>query len=454
MDRGRTDGSGARLATGLALAVGVVLRWIDLGGSAPSADEQFTGVLARSPLSALVGRLVDQDVHPPLDYVLRHPVVHDGSTLWLRAPSAVLSCGALLLVWRWARTQGWFGTWVVLLTAVLPFFVFYGRMARMYALLLLCGVAAFVLAVGWLRAPRRWHLAAVGALVLVAAAADNTGWSLIAGLALLPGRRRDPEAWRWRAAIVVPAVVWAAAWSPSLAGQLGNGTGQWIALADPQQAVAEVGRVVVLFYPDGAPVALLAVAVGGWSLHRRDPVLGWAWLSLCAIPVLATAALGFVAPVLVARSLAASAFGYVIALAALAEESRRRAGLWPVVVAVLLAAMVLPSLVPAVRYEEESGPAVRALAASVSPGDAVALSPDFLSHVLVWSLGAPIDGEPVPGVTADGVFTYVVGDRAWEGRLWVLSHELRAWRPPGLVPCEEWSRPSLEAYALDCFARP
>src|SRR5205814_9720996 len=114
-------------------------------------DATFSAMAARRPIGSLPGFLAHFDAHPPLDYLLRHPLaVHGVSDGWIRLPSAVFSIAALVVFAVWMRRRDRLGAVATWLLALSPFAIVYAREARMHALMGLVGVSAAVLADRWL----------------------------------------------------------------------------------------------------------------------------------------------------------------------------------------------------------------------------------------------------------------------------------------------------------------
>ncbi|MFN8485642.1 MAG: glycosyltransferase family 39 protein [Anaerolineae bacterium] len=151
-------------------ALGVVLvafalRVLALGGPSLWYDEGFAVQTARLSLPALVERLVREDNHSPLHYLILHfwmPLVGDSETA-LRFSSVIV--GVLMVALTYAIFREIFhgrpqadlaalvaGAPAAALVALSPFLVYYAREARMYSLL-----ACFTLAAAWtlLAATRR-----------------------------------------------------------------------------------------------------------------------------------------------------------------------------------------------------------------------------------------------------------------------------------------------------------
>lgn len=139
--------------TAAALAAAVVAAALALASQLPKRelwfDETFTAAFGASPPSRWPS-VWRNDTHPPLDYLLRTPLVRLSGAEWaVRLPSAVALVAAVaLLGWRLrghpaiAVTSAW-------LMALSPFFIHYGAEARMYALMVLWGVLGAVVATRW-----------------------------------------------------------------------------------------------------------------------------------------------------------------------------------------------------------------------------------------------------------------------------------------------------------------
>jgi hypothetical protein len=425
-----------RVVLGVAVAVGVVSRWWDLGGPVATFDESFSGSYSHLPLGQIPAALRANDAHPPLDYVIKHFFGSMGDTFALRVPSAVFGCLTLVVVVWWMWRRGWFGVAVVALTALSPFQLLYAHEARMYALAILCGTAAAALTERWVRdgaARWRWWLV----LPVLLGLFDLSTFLLFAGaLVLVPGRRRDREAWRWRATVVACLAVWAVVWGLSFAHQAQGQHSNWIPLTSP----ASVRDTIAGFLTVYSNLTLLAVAVvvvGALLLRSLDRDLAriWAWLVL--LPFGAACLIGLHSHFLLTRALAASAWGVPLAVAALFERARRYSHLAALVVVVLIFVVVAQSISPALAYEEGAGPAVVAVAAHVQPGDAVIVYPDWLWPLVVWNDGAPRT-QHVPGGldrVSTGAYIYVKPGAPFQGRVWIF--EPTAYRSPtaGLTRC-------------------
>ena len=450
----RTDQHRLRaLCNGGAVIACIVLLWANLGRTALSVDEQFTAVHARLPFWTLWRTLARDDGHPPLDYLLRKVVVESHDSFWMRAPSALIASATLCFVWWWMRRRGWFGCSVIMTSAVFPFFLLYGRTARMYALLILSGVVTAWLATSWLHAARRRLALALGVVLTLALFADNTSTLLALGALTLPGWRSDRQAWWWRAGAVVPVVIWTLGWAHYIPGQLASGPTSWIPYTTPAVAFEQIGRIVALVHPEFAVLAVAAMVAGGWFLGRQDRQLGRVVLCLGALPVVLTVVAGVWAHVLLARSLAIGSFCAILALAGLIEEGRRQSARALALAVVMVVVLIAPSIRPSLTFEEESGPAMRALIQRSSPGDVVILSPRPLRPLFEWTFDVRSTSSSVPGLRDARVEIYRRPGKP-SPAVWVLAHQNAPWAPPSPQRCPDESPPRLAAYTLDCYLRP
>ncbi|MFN8475019.1 MAG: glycosyltransferase family 39 protein [Anaerolineae bacterium] len=156
--------AGDLAALGVVL-VAFALRVLALGGPSLWYDEGFAVQTARLPIPALVERLIREDNHSPLHYLVLHVwmLVAGDSETALRFSSVVV--GVLIVALTYAIFREVFrgrpgedsaaliaGAPSAALVALSPFLVYYAREARMYSLL-----ACFTLAAAWtlLAATRR-----------------------------------------------------------------------------------------------------------------------------------------------------------------------------------------------------------------------------------------------------------------------------------------------------------
>ena len=198
----------AVLGVGFTLAAAVVLRflalspmWIDEAQTVDIAHRSWSGVL-----SAL-----RHDGSPPLYYLVLHAwmKVFGTGTFAVRALSGLFSIAALPLLWRVARQLGASrrNAWVaVLLLATNPFAIRYATETRMYSLVVLLWLLAFLaFRQVWLRGGLLWIAAAA---LTTAALLLTHYWALflaaVVGLtALVLVRRQRGPALRVLAALLV-----------------------------------------------------------------------------------------------------------------------------------------------------------------------------------------------------------------------------------------------------------
>jgi mannosyltransferase len=221
----------AVIALVLTLAAAVVLRFLAL--SPLWLDEAQTVEISRRSLSGLLNAL-RHDGSPPGYYLVLHGwmTMFGTSTLAVRSLSGVFSVAALALMWVVARRLGaskrnaWVAT---LLLATNPFAVRYATETRMYSLVVLLWLLAFLaFRRVWLDGGVGWMATAAlvtGALVL------THYWSLFlvatAGLAaLVVVRRRPGQAWRVLACLAVGCLA-LVPWLPSLLFQMRHTGAPW-----------------------------------------------------------------------------------------------------------------------------------------------------------------------------------------------------------------------------------
>ncbi len=226
----------ARVAMLGVTLVGFALRVLGLGGPSLWYDEGFAVMTARRAWPDIVARLIAEDNHSPLHYLVMHvwAPLSGNTEFGLRFSSVV--AGLLLPPLTYAiarqvyagrttadRDACLVGVPAATLVALSPFLVYYAREARMYSLL-----AAFGLLAVWalLRATRDatpltrwaavWPWLSHGAVVALAVYTQYMGILLVPAFAVytaLCGRR----AWlRWLASMMLAATLllpWApAAW--------------------------------------------------------------------------------------------------------------------------------------------------------------------------------------------------------------------------------------------------
>jgi hypothetical protein len=420
------------------VAVGVGLRVWAVLSNGLTFDETFTAMAGRLRIGDLLSYLRHYDSHPPLDYLLRAPPARAGaSDFVLRFPSLVFSSAALALFAWWMRRRGWMGVIATALMAVSTFQLVYGSEARMYALLQLLGVGAAMVAEQWLGVPRRWHAWAAGGLLLVALFDHVSGGLLAAGLLAVAGLRRDREAWRWRVAVVVAGLVWAAAWGPSMLQQLGGNWASWIPRTTLGGFTDTVSRQFTLA-PYVGPFLLVGVIGGGYLLVRREPVLGRVWLALGALPFLLAALIGFFSSFLFDRTLSLASWAPLLAVAFLLERARvryARAGVAIVTCVVVVLAAASTTFLLDKKWDYDLS--VDRLEQVARPGDVIAVRPARYGILVDWRIGVR-GSRPTHHVTVAGMpaaDALAVGRAPRSGRVWLLTPVGSRTSFPGFSTC-------------------
>jgi hypothetical protein len=177
----------------LLACLGIILRVIPVWSQLTWYDENFTILLSRLPLDRLLAATAG-DVHPPLFYLLCWPLGHiPGVPGWLvvRLPSVLASIATLWVWWQILHAMQTsprvrmiaFG-----LFCILPQQIYYAQEGRMYALLTLLVLCAWLCIL-----QRRWvWLALVTALMLY-----SHNYALFFCAALwLAALVRDRSSWR------------------------------------------------------------------------------------------------------------------------------------------------------------------------------------------------------------------------------------------------------------------
>jgi hypothetical protein len=432
--------------------VGAVLRLWGLGAHRLGFDETFTAMAGRLPLGSMFDFLRVHDSHPPLDYLLHAPLARAGVDEFLfRFPSAMCSIAAVGLFAWWMRRRGFVGVVATGLLAVSAFQLVHGREARMYAEMELIGVAVAVLAEAWLRQPRRWHAAAVGAVVFLGLLTHVSMFLLGAGLLLLAGRRADRAAWQWRLGLAAGVAGWAVLWGQSFLVQTRGGHSDWIPRTTWGGMIIAAGRLVT-YQAWLHVIVFAAVGAGAFLLVRADRRLGRVWVCCVLVPAALAALTGTVAPVLIDRTLTVVSWGPLLALAflvrAIADRSRR-AG----VIAVLaLVVLTVPSAIHTVTAPSGADQVIRHVEQASAPGDVVAIHPGGRLQEPLWSVGVRGD-QPYQLVSVVGLGNttgFVLSPSVpRSGRLWLLdwtSHPLPVPQLPRCAP--DWSGGGARLYCL------
>jgi hypothetical protein len=395
------------VAVAAAVAAGVVFRFVTR--SDLWLDEALTVNIARLPLGELPGAL-RRDGAPPLYYVLLHVWTgrFGSSDLAVRSLSGLLGVVALPLGW-WAGTRLGRGdaavrrrraVAVLVVLATSPYAIRYATETRMYALVIVLVLAAYLALRAALDRPRLWALAALAvltsallytqywALYLVAATGGLLAWWAWRG-----GARRGPA----RRALVALAVGVAGflPWLGVFLHQLAHTGTPWDRPTSPPTAAA-LGLLEFAggIFPSGAPegwllvgpllaaavVALTGRAPGPWRVDldlRTVPGVRPEWFAAAAtllggLTVSYLAGSGFQPRyAAVMYPLFVLVVGYGIAVL---EDRRLRA--------LALAGVALLGLVGGVRNvvkpRTQATQVAAAIRAEGRPGDVVGFCPDQL----------------------------------------------------------------------------
>ncbi len=421
---GKRPGTIAMLL-GAAALLAVAARVWALGRYTLTFDESFTAMASRRSVDSMLSFLRHGDAHPPLDYLLRKPLADAGVTNgWFRAPSVLCSIAAFFVFAVWMHRRGVIGVCAIGFMAVAPFQLVFGREARMYAAVVLIGVVCAVAADRWLRHPDRAALVVVSIALLVGLFEYAPVGLLAFGLFTLPMFRRDAEAWKWRAAVTAPVIVWAATWGPSMIDQWRAEPASWIPYTTPGSISHVVGGLVIF----AASIELLVTAgvlVGGIVLWHSDQRLARVWIACFAVPLVLAAGVGLVSHSFLPRTLAFGAWAPLVALAALVDQAARRRCLLGIAsAAIIIELMAGPAIAAVVAPTEEYG-ALHRVDRLVRAGDAVAITPQWLSPLIDWNLG--VHGPSARHRLANRFlraregYAFVLGAARWDGQVWLVE---------------------------------
>lgn len=406
------------------VVVAAVLRAWHLAGTTLIWDETFTGGAARLSFRGLVSFLRTHDVHPPLDYLVRGPIARATTSEWLlRLPSAVASVGAVALMAWWLRRRVLFGIVATALFAVGSFELTYAWQARFYAFMMLIGVATAMVAHRWLREGGPRLALVCGAVALVGCLQSESGLVLAFALMLLPGLRRDRDAWWWRASLAGAGVLWLVLWGPVVVDQLVTVSESPASYTSLHSVLSTINELVDAA-PALIPLTVLLLVFGGVCLWKEDRALTRVCVFGFVVPVALMAILGLSTRVVWPKQIAYTAWAPMILLAAAVDTAVRRWRLIGAAVAALVAVVVLPSTGHALGHPQVVpptwGPEVRALERSVRPGDAIA-APSWIVQPVEWYFGRPADGADPPSRLKANPYVFVPRPGSRTGRVWAVE---------------------------------
>ncbi|HZP30842.1 MAG TPA: hypothetical protein VFC99_17975, partial [Acidimicrobiia bacterium] len=412
-------------------------------------DETFTAMAARRPLGDLLDFLRHHDSHPPLDYLLRGPFAATGSDVLVRLPSVVFSTAALAVFAWWSRAWGRAGLLATGLMAVSGFEVFYGREARMYALMELVGVVVAVGAYRWTIRRTTAPAAVVGCALLVGVFTHVSGLLLAAGAFGLAGLARDRAAWRWRVATAAPVLLWAAAWGPSVLDQHRGAPVGWIPFTTPA-GVAHAVAEPLLSRTSLAWLVVAAVVAGAVVVTRSERRLATVGLACFVVPAAIAAVIGLFEHFFIARTLAFGAWAPLAAIAFLLDAAVRRYRALGVLVVAVVGVFVLSSTAQALRNEPlgRIDALTEYLHAELRPGDVVS-TPAWERTLVEWPVAVQGDA-PTRAVHSPlhAGFALQLEGRA-TGRVWIVEsaddHETVA----GARACARpWGNDAVQVHCL------
>ncbi len=141
------------------LALGLFLRIDDLAGQSLWFDEADAVILARQPLSTLIGNLAAAGQNGPLYTLFLHfwMLIFGTSEVAVRLPSVIAGAAAIPLIYALGRTihSPKLGLYAAGILTIAPYQHWYAREAKMYALVTATLIASLLLFVHALRTDRR-----------------------------------------------------------------------------------------------------------------------------------------------------------------------------------------------------------------------------------------------------------------------------------------------------------
>ncbi|MDZ7673455.1 MAG: glycosyltransferase family 39 protein [Acidimicrobiales bacterium] len=412
---------GRRVELGLGALVvlaGVVLRFVT--DSPLWLDEALSVTIAQLPAGDIPEAL-RHDGHPPLYYLLLHGWMElfGSGDVAVRSLSGILGVALLPLMWVAGRRRGGVvaGGAALVLAAATPYLVRYSTEARMYALLALLVLGAWLVADDLRGGPDRgrWALLAV----LTGGALLTHYWAIYLGVAAV-----GLLAWRWwradarREALRIGSALAAGTvfflpWLPSFLYQASHTGTPWGTATRPTRAVTELANGLggQLGLPEAMLFGFFVLGLAALGLVLASASGTELTLDLRTVPVvrpeiglvLLTILVGLgVGAITNATFVARYAAGFVPML--LVAAGVAVAGL-PGVAAprvAMLVALVLagPGLVYNVIDERTQGARIAsAITAQGDPDDLVVFCPDQLGPSTLRALPASFEAVGVPALT-------------------------------------------------------
>lgn len=418
------------------LTAGVVLRFVTT--SPMWLDEALTVNIARLPIGQIPGAL-RHDGHPPLYYFMLHGwmSLFGTSDLAIRSLAGIFGVATLPLTWLATRRLGGrAAAWsAVLVFSLMPFAVRYGTENRMYSLLMVLSLAAWLLVERTLVKPRRGLL--IGLALVTAALLWTHYWALWLGLTAAcalawrwRGLRRDGEteaaqATAWTLGALAAGFVAFLPWVPTLLYQGAHTGTPWASRSWPTTILA----VTIQDLGGGGKAdsqlfgwfMVLAALLGvlGVALDRRRILLdvrGGRRTRSIALLILGT--LGFAAVVGAVTNSAFQArynavwIPFWVMLAGCGLAQLRGPVLRRVVLVVILGVAIPGTVRNVIDARSQSGESAKVLQQDAHAGDVVVVCPDQLGPSLLRALDqaeVPVAGTPSGEVPADAAGLDVIG---------------------------------------------
>jgi hypothetical protein len=377
----------------LSVIAGGVLRAVHLRGTALIWDEALDGVVSRMSFGHMLSFLRADDVHPPLEYILRTPIARHTTEEWLlRLPSAVASTAVLAVLGVWLRSRGRLALVAVAAAAVGSFQLYFAWMARPYAAMVLVGVTAAYLSDRWLRTSSPRIAVAVAVVLFLGTLIHESGLILAPGVFAIAGLRRDRAAWEWRTSVTSALALWAVVWGPTFIHQLSS-TDRFVGYIKFTSArtVVEALHDLVTVLPGAAALTATAVVVAGLALRWVDRVLWRVWVCLFVVPVAAAAITGLRYQLFWSKTIAVTSWAVFLGVAAAIEVVARRWSLGGALVASAAVLLIVPGTTwvldnPQGGYPPPWADSVTHLQHSVTRGDVV-MTDDATAPPALWYLG-------------------------------------------------------------------
>ena len=430
----------------------VIAAWLRLGGldqpPVLNMDESYSALATDRPVGGLIDHVRLTDPHPPLFYLLLKPVLAlSTATTALRLPSALCSLATVVVLAVWRRRDRVEMLVVTAIAAVQPFALAYARQARMYGLMQLLGLVAAVGAERWLSGggSRRWALTAAVAGTM-AAFTHSTGALVLAGLAVVPGLRRDRAAWEWRGAVLAGSALFAATWGATMVGWRSSSLNPPLSVESFSITINEMIAAV----PDNRILTLpLLVAGVAFVVARRtggriDP-LGRTLVALVVLPLVLVVIVSLRTPTFIPKTLVTFTWAVPVALGALVVAAGRRRLIAGAAIGALMIVLMVPAIGPSLDRDRNARvlaevPLITRLLGVLSDGDVVAVRPH--ANDTDWYVINSAKARPAPELALAGATTVRWGDAELSGRVWLV--EWYTLRPSLDLPYQECA-PSFES---------